>query len=306
MSSERKGIYETVSNPRGTEVHRETISFPLCSSVSPVVKKFAGDGVPLFLLLALHVFFDLGEGFAVVFGAGVYGVERVGQQEFILARFGGMGVRGVLEGAQLGLKFGVGFDDDFQRLADVVLTSDVHVDVVVEFVVHGEEIFQHVMRLAGAIGRLGIAAHLLKFGHAIPRELHVELQALLRVEHGVAELVDLQWIERIAAALGPKRRADWQAQREREQQRQTERGAPAPVDFPLHFFSFLLSLANISLSRVVRMSSRRRMACSTGGWSSKARVRLMSRSFSAILRISISTFLRCFFVCIAPSRAFSE
>src|SRR5271157_5000899 len=277
MSSERKGIYETVSNPRGTEVHRETISFPLCSSVSPVVKKFAGDGVPLFLLLALHVFFDLG-----------------------------VGVRGVLEGAQLGLKFGVGFDDDFQRLADVVLTSDVHVDVVVEFVVHGEEIFQHVMRLAGAIGRLGIAAHLLKFGHAIPRELHVELQALLRVEHGVAELVDLQWIERIAAALGPKRRADWQAQREREQQRQTERGAPAPVDFPLHFFSFLLSLANISLSRVVRMSSRRRMACSTGGWSSKARVRLMSRSFSAILRISISTFLRCFFVCIAPSRAFSE
>ena len=34
------------------------------------------------------------------------------------------------------------------------------------------------------------------------------------------------------------------------------------------------------------------MACSTGGWSSKARVRLMSRSLSAIFRTSISTFFQ--------------
>src|ERR1700686_4156527 len=102
----------------------------------------------------------------------------------------------------------------------------------------------------------------------------------------------------MAAALGRKRRADWEG----EQQCQAERSAPAH----LHFFSFLFSLANISLSRVVRTSSRRRMACSTGGWASKARVGLMSGGFSAIFRASISIFLRCFLVSVAASRAFSE
>ena len=63
----------------------------------------------------------------------------------------------------------------FQRLADIVLAADVHVDVVVEFVVDGEEILQHVMGLAGALGGLGIAAHLLKCCHAIPGKLHVKL-----------------------------------------------------------------------------------------------------------------------------------
>ena len=66
-----------------------------------------------------------------------------------------IGVGGVLQSAQLGLKFGVGFDDSFQRLADIVLAADVHVDVVVEFVVNGEEIFQHVMGLAAASVVLG-------------------------------------------------------------------------------------------------------------------------------------------------------
>src|SRR6202140_2635127 len=73
----------------------------------------AADRVALVLLLTLHVFRDFGESFAVVVGAGVHGVEGVGQQKFVLARFGGIGVGGVLEGAQLGLKFGVGFDNDF-------------------------------------------------------------------------------------------------------------------------------------------------------------------------------------------------
>jgi len=54
-------------------------------------------GLTLFLLFfLLHVFFDLGGGFAMVVGAGVDGVQGVGQQEFVLAGFGGCGVRGVL------------------------------------------------------------------------------------------------------------------------------------------------------------------------------------------------------------------
>jgi hypothetical protein len=56
-------------------------------------------GFALFLLFVLHVFLDFGDGFAVVVGTGVYGIEGVGQQEFVLLRFGGIGVRGVLEGA---------------------------------------------------------------------------------------------------------------------------------------------------------------------------------------------------------------
>ena len=63
----------------------------------------------------------------------------------------------------------------FQRLADIVLAANVHVDIVVEFVVDGEKVFQHVMGLAGALGRLRIAAHLLNLGHAIPGKLHVKL-----------------------------------------------------------------------------------------------------------------------------------
>ncbi len=60
--------------------------------VPPVVKNLAADLDALFLLLALHVFSNFGEGFAVVVGAGVYGVEGVGQQKFVLARFGGIGL----------------------------------------------------------------------------------------------------------------------------------------------------------------------------------------------------------------------
>src|ERR1700686_4166721 len=48
---------------------------------------FAADRVALVLLLALHVFPDFGESLAVVVGAGVHGVEGVGQQKFVLARF---------------------------------------------------------------------------------------------------------------------------------------------------------------------------------------------------------------------------
>jgi hypothetical protein len=47
---------------------------------------------------------------------------------------------------------------------------------------------------------------LLKLGHTIPGKPHVKLQAFIRIEHGVAELVDLERIQRIAAALGRKRR----------------------------------------------------------------------------------------------------
>src|SRR5580658_2073892 len=129
----------------------------------------------LFLLFPLHVFLDFGDGLAVVVGAGVDSIERVGQQKFVLADLGNIGVRGVLEGAQLGLEFGIGFDDELERFANVVLAANVHVDVVVEFVVYGEEVFQHVMGLAGALGRLGIAAHLFKLCHAIAGKLHVKL-----------------------------------------------------------------------------------------------------------------------------------
>src|SRR5260370_18233684 len=127
---------------------------PVFSSVYPVVEKFAADGVALFLLLALHVCLNFGNCFAMVVGAGVDGIKRVGQQKFVLAGFSGIGVRGVFQGAQLGLKFGIGFDDNFQRLANIILAAHVHLDAGVQFVVDREEVFHAVLGLAPPRSRL--------------------------------------------------------------------------------------------------------------------------------------------------------
>src|SRR5260221_804747 len=96
------------ANHRGHRVTRgSTGGFP----VFTVARTFVAESGALFLLLAFHIFLDFGNSFAVLAGAGVYGVEGVGQQEFVLARFGGIGVFGVRDGAQLRLKFCVGFDN---------------------------------------------------------------------------------------------------------------------------------------------------------------------------------------------------
>jgi len=65
--------------------------------VSSVVKNSAAAAFALFLLLVFHVFLNLGNGLAVVLGAGVYRIERIGQQKFILLLFVGIAVRGVLQ-----------------------------------------------------------------------------------------------------------------------------------------------------------------------------------------------------------------
>ncbi len=77
-------------------ISRQPSAISLSQNKFSAVKKFTADRAALFLLFVLHVVLDFGGGFAVVVGAGVYGVEGVGQQEFVLLRFGGIGGRGVL------------------------------------------------------------------------------------------------------------------------------------------------------------------------------------------------------------------
>jgi hypothetical protein len=48
----------------------------------------------LLLLLFLHVLFDFGQDLAVVFGAGIHGIEGVGEHKLVLLGFLGIGVDG--------------------------------------------------------------------------------------------------------------------------------------------------------------------------------------------------------------------
>jgi hypothetical protein len=98
------------------------------------------DDLPLFL--ALHVFLDFDEGFAVVIRAGIHGVEGIGKEKLVLLCFLGIRIGRVFQSAQPRLKFGVGLDDSFHRPADIVPPADVHINVVIQLLVYGQEILQ--------------------------------------------------------------------------------------------------------------------------------------------------------------------
>ena len=73
-----------------------------------------------------------------------------------------VGGGGVPQGAKLGLKFGVGIDDDFQHFAQIGFAVDKGIDVFVQFVVNVEEVLQAVVRCQASVGGLGIGPCLLE------------------------------------------------------------------------------------------------------------------------------------------------
>lgn len=77
-----------VAAARKPELHTITmLSAEECDGQTPEAELSA-----LFLLLVLHVVLDIDEGLAVFLGAGIDGVDGVGEDEFVLLGLGGVGV----------------------------------------------------------------------------------------------------------------------------------------------------------------------------------------------------------------------
>ena len=152
-------------------------------------------------ILKLRRVFLVSQQLAVIFRRTVYGVENVGQDELILLRFFLRNICGIFQVTQFRLKLGIGLNDHFQRLANVVLAIDVGVDIVVEFVVEQLKIIEQVVRLPRPVLDFGVASYLLQLHQPRPRELNVEGQTLFRFPTGVANLVNLRLRKRLAMAL---------------------------------------------------------------------------------------------------------
>src|SRR4029077_15844387 len=131
----------------------------------------------------------------------VDGVDRVVQDEFVLLCFGSGDVGRVFQGAELGLEFGIGIDNEFQGLADVVFAVDVGVDVVVQLVVEKLEVVEQVMRLFSAVFGLGVISDLLQFDQSRASKLQIEGQSQSWLPARVAYLTDLRLSQGIAMPL---------------------------------------------------------------------------------------------------------
>ena len=105
-------------------------------------------------------FFFLGEEFAVIVSPAIHRVDRIREDKLVLFGFMFLDSGGILQRAQFCLKLGIGFDDGLERFANVVLATGVRINVVVKFVVEGQELFELVMGLLAAVSALGIATHL--------------------------------------------------------------------------------------------------------------------------------------------------
>src|SRR5712692_7218535 len=109
-------------------------------------------------------FFLLGKQLTVIFRAAVESVEHIRQQEFVHLSFVLGGIGRVPQRANLGLKLGISLDNRLQHLAQIGFAAYVSIDVVVQFVIHIQEILQPVVRFLSSVGDLGVGARLFKGG----------------------------------------------------------------------------------------------------------------------------------------------